>query len=167
MIAAGIGDDSAPALVLGKRGNLVVSAAQLEGADGLQVLELEEELAGVSVVGPLQKRSADGNTVEASAGGNDVGKRDHVKTVALISVTELLGNTLEHQVPSASTTLKLDTNTKKRAERPPVARRQLYFSIASRMSSAAGRLTLQVLPGPIPQNCNPDEEQWILRFEPN
>lgn len=44
--------------------NLVVSAAQLEGSDGLEIFELEEELVGVGGLGPLEKRRADGYAVE-------------------------------------------------------------------------------------------------------
>ena len=45
VIAARIGNDPAPAFFIAKRCDLVVGAAQFEGADGLQVFELEEELA--------------------------------------------------------------------------------------------------------------------------
>ena len=51
VIAAGIGDDAALALVLGEGSDLVVSAAQLECADGLQVFGLEKELAAVFELG--------------------------------------------------------------------------------------------------------------------
>src|SRR5437868_665002 len=48
MIAAGIGDHAAAALFLGERGDLVVSAAQLERADRLKVLQLQVK-AGATV----------------------------------------------------------------------------------------------------------------------
>jgi len=48
MIAAGVGDDAAGTLFIRERSDLVVGSAELEGADGLQVLEFEEEAAGVA-----------------------------------------------------------------------------------------------------------------------
>ena len=44
VVAAGVGDDAAPALLVGERCDLVVSAANLEGADRLQALRLQPEL---------------------------------------------------------------------------------------------------------------------------
>ena len=44
MVAAGIRDDAASSLLVGKRCDLVVGAPQLERADGLQALSLEEKL---------------------------------------------------------------------------------------------------------------------------
>jgi hypothetical protein len=47
MIAARIGDDSAAAFFICQRSDLVVGAAQFEGADGLKVFELKAELARI------------------------------------------------------------------------------------------------------------------------
>ena len=74
MITAGVRDDTATALVIRKRGDFVVGSPQLEGADGLEIFELEEELAGVRGLGPLEERGADGNAVEAGLSGADVVK---------------------------------------------------------------------------------------------
>jgi hypothetical protein len=66
VIAAGIRDDSAAALFVAKRRDLVVSAAQFESANGLQVFELEEELAPVRRTRPFKQGSADGDAIEAA-----------------------------------------------------------------------------------------------------
>jgi hypothetical protein len=50
VVAAGISDDAAPPFVLGERRNLVISAAQLEGADRLKAFRLEPEPATVLFV---------------------------------------------------------------------------------------------------------------------
>jgi hypothetical protein len=47
VIATGIGDDAAATVLLGKRRDLVVGAAQLERADGLAILRLEVKLTAV------------------------------------------------------------------------------------------------------------------------
>ena len=66
MIAARIGDDSAASFCVAKRCDFVISAAQFEGADGLQVFELEEELALIRRARPFQQGSAGGDTVQES-----------------------------------------------------------------------------------------------------
>jgi hypothetical protein len=43
VVAAGVGDDAAGALFVGERRDLVVRAAQFEGADGLEVFRLQIE----------------------------------------------------------------------------------------------------------------------------
>ena len=70
MIAAGIGDDAAAALFFGKGRDLVVCAAQLERADGLQIFRLEVKLAAVvAAVGSVDMRrdqlGAHGNAAQA------------------------------------------------------------------------------------------------------
>jgi hypothetical protein len=51
VIAAGVRDDAALALRLGKGSDLVVGSAQFEGADGLLVFGLEEQSTiGVAVI---------------------------------------------------------------------------------------------------------------------
>jgi hypothetical protein len=45
VIATGVGDDSAVPVFFGERSYLVVSAAQLERADGLKIFRLEVKLA--------------------------------------------------------------------------------------------------------------------------
>ncbi len=64
VIAARVGNDSAAALFAAKRCDLVISPAQFKGADGLQVFELEEELALIPRARPFEQQSADGNTLE-------------------------------------------------------------------------------------------------------
>jgi len=68
VIAAGIRDDAAAAVVLAKRCDLVIGAAQFEGTDGLQVFELEEELAWIARAGPFEQWSADGGSLEECSG---------------------------------------------------------------------------------------------------
>ncbi len=46
VIAAGVRDNAAAAFFVSERGNLVISAAQFEGADGLQVFELQVRACG-------------------------------------------------------------------------------------------------------------------------
>jgi hypothetical protein len=65
VIAAGIRDHAATTFVLTQRSDFVICAAQFEGADGLQVLELEEELALFRRACPFEQWSADGDAVEA------------------------------------------------------------------------------------------------------
>jgi hypothetical protein len=68
VIAAGIRDDAAAAVFFAQGNDLVVGSAQLEGADGLQVFELEEELAGVDSAGPFEQGRADSDAIEACTG---------------------------------------------------------------------------------------------------
>jgi hypothetical protein len=72
MISAGIRNDAAAAFVIGERRNLVVSPTQLERADGLQVFELQVELAGVGGSSPFEQGGADGNAIEERASAVDV-----------------------------------------------------------------------------------------------
>jgi hypothetical protein len=51
MVAAGISDDAARALFFGQGCDLVVSAAQLECADGLQIFRLEVKSVAVPLEG--------------------------------------------------------------------------------------------------------------------
>ena len=71
MIAAGIRDDAAGAFFVAERCDLVVSATQFEGADGLQVFRFEIE--NEAFVFQRNQRSADGDAVEAGSGFADVG----------------------------------------------------------------------------------------------
>jgi len=68
VIAAGIRDDSAVAVFFAQGSDLVVCAAQFESADGLQVFELEEELALIRRARPFEKGSADGDALEEGSG---------------------------------------------------------------------------------------------------
>ena len=77
VIAAGVGDDSPAAFGIAQRSDLVVSPAQLEGADGLQVLELQVEFAGISNASPFQEGRADGDALEARLSLLNVVKRNH------------------------------------------------------------------------------------------
>jgi hypothetical protein len=43
VVAAGVSDDAAGAFFVGERGDLVVRAAQFEGADGLKIFRLQIE----------------------------------------------------------------------------------------------------------------------------
>jgi hypothetical protein len=72
VIAARIRDHSAAAFFICQRSDLVVGAAQFEGADGLQVFELEEELALIRRTRPFEQGSADGDAVEKVLGLADV-----------------------------------------------------------------------------------------------
>ena len=74
VIAAGVGDDAATALVVGERADLVVGAAQLEGADRLQAFRLEKELARRIVMRAGNQRSAGGNSAQSLLGRLDVRK---------------------------------------------------------------------------------------------
>jgi hypothetical protein len=65
VIAAGIRDDAAAAVFFAQGSDLVVCAAQFESADGLQVFELEEELAGIRRARPFEQGSAGGDAVKA------------------------------------------------------------------------------------------------------
>jgi len=64
VIAARIGNDSAAAFVVAKGCDLVISAAQFEGPNGLQVFELKEELALIRRARPFEQGSAEGDTLE-------------------------------------------------------------------------------------------------------
>jgi hypothetical protein len=66
VIAAGVRDDPAAAFVVGKRCDLVVSPAQFESPDGLQILELEEKLALIPRARPFEQGRADGDALEES-----------------------------------------------------------------------------------------------------
>jgi len=59
VIATGIRDDAAAAVVLAKGCDLVVSTAQFEGTNRLQVFEFEEEFAGIRGAGPFEQGRAD------------------------------------------------------------------------------------------------------------
>jgi hypothetical protein len=65
VIAARIGNNATAAFFVSQRCDLVISAAQLESADGLQIFELEEQPALIRRARPFKQGSADGNTVEA------------------------------------------------------------------------------------------------------
>ncbi len=73
VVAAGVGDDTALAVFLRERGDLVVGAAKFESADGLLVFGLEEEAAWV-LGGEFEfdQRRMEGDAVEAGLGGADV-----------------------------------------------------------------------------------------------
>jgi hypothetical protein len=75
MIAAGIGNDSAAARFVAKRRHFVISAAQLEGTDGLQVFELQEKLALIRRGCPFEKWCADGDAFEDRASLLNVSQR--------------------------------------------------------------------------------------------
>jgi hypothetical protein len=47
MVAAGVSDNAAPVLLGGERRDLVVSATQLERADGLKIFRLKVKMAAV------------------------------------------------------------------------------------------------------------------------
>src|SRR6202158_6256302 len=80
MIAAGIGNNSAAALFLAKRCDLVISATQFESADGLKVFELEEKLALIRRARPFEQRSADSDAVQTRFSRANVVERDHRTT---------------------------------------------------------------------------------------
>jgi hypothetical protein len=63
MIAAGIGNHSAPPLTIRERRDLVISSAQFEGANRLKVFRLEEKLAVIPGQRKRNERRADGNAV--------------------------------------------------------------------------------------------------------
>jgi hypothetical protein len=71
------------AFFIGQRCDLVVSAAQFEGSDGLQVFGLEIESA--AFVFQWDQGGADGDAVEAGAGGEDVGEGNDGCTPMLLS----------------------------------------------------------------------------------
>jgi hypothetical protein len=74
VIAAGVGDDAAGAFFVSQRGDFVVRATQFECADGLEVFGLQIERA--ALVFQRDEGRADGDSVEAGAGGEDVGEGD-------------------------------------------------------------------------------------------
>jgi hypothetical protein len=49
MVAAGISDDAASAFFVRERCNLVISTAQFEGPNGLQIFRLEVKFAPVPI----------------------------------------------------------------------------------------------------------------------
>jgi len=69
-------------LELGRRGELqrVRGAAQLEGADRLQVLELEIDLGGRVLDLEPDERCADNGSRDALPSGFDLGERDQSST---------------------------------------------------------------------------------------
>ena len=68
VIAAGVGDDAALALVLGEGGDFVVGSAEFEGADRLLVFGLEVKAAGSVGVMEFDEAGAGGNAAEAGLG---------------------------------------------------------------------------------------------------
>ncbi len=78
VVAARVGNDSALAVFFRERGDLVVGAAELEGADGLLIFGLEEETAGGGFwMSEFDQRSAEGDAFEAGLGRTDVGEGYH------------------------------------------------------------------------------------------
>ncbi len=72
MVAAGIADDATAALVVREGRDLVVGAAQFEGADGLKVLGLEVEFVFVALMRTGKQRSADRDVTKPLLGKLDV-----------------------------------------------------------------------------------------------
>ena len=78
VISARIGDYAAIPFFVRQRSDLVVSATELEGADGLLVLGLQEKTSRVFGTGlEFDEAGAFGDAVEAGLGGAEVGKGDH------------------------------------------------------------------------------------------
>ena len=66
MIPAGVGDNTTAPLRVAQGSNLVVSAAQLEGADRLQALGLEVKLVSViCICRKAEQRCANGHALNA------------------------------------------------------------------------------------------------------
>lgn len=74
MISAGVADDAGGTLFAAQGCDLVVGAANLEGADRLQVFRLEIERAPPVVKG--DEWSTNGDVREARPGGADVVESD-------------------------------------------------------------------------------------------
>src|SRR5208283_2801432 len=74
VIAAGVGDDTASAVLIGKRSDLVIRSAQFESADGLLVFRFEEEAASaVFSQGEFDQLCTNRDAVERRLRGVDVG----------------------------------------------------------------------------------------------
>jgi hypothetical protein len=72
VIAAGVGNHSATALFGGERRDLVIGAAQFEGADGLLVFELQVELPLIRRGRPFEEWGADRDALQERAGLENV-----------------------------------------------------------------------------------------------
>ena len=79
VVARRVGDDAAGALGIGQRGDLVVRAAHLEGADGLERLRLQP-----GRVVPAQERRAGGDAADALGRLADLVDRDDVRPDAVL-----------------------------------------------------------------------------------
>jgi hypothetical protein len=77
VVSAGVCNDASAALIFGERKNFVVGAAELESAYGLEVFELEEELAVGGSGCPLKERSVDGDAMEKALSPPNVRQCDH------------------------------------------------------------------------------------------
>ena len=77
VVAAGIADDAVAAFGVGERGDFVVSAAQFEGADGLQALGLQVEFMAGLLARVGKERRAGGDSAQAGGGESDVVEADH------------------------------------------------------------------------------------------
>src|SRR5262245_5239189 len=77
MIAAGMGHNAQLSLFRCERSDLVVGAAQLERADGLQIFRLDEDGRAVPKIASHQ-RSAHGNAAQQGSGLLNVPETDHV-----------------------------------------------------------------------------------------
>jgi hypothetical protein len=67
VIAAGVGDDASAAVFFRKRSYFVVSAPQLERADGLKIFRLKVELTVVADVVPFVEVGRDQFRVDGDA----------------------------------------------------------------------------------------------------
>ena len=77
MIAAGIGNHSAAALLACQRCDLVVSAPEFESADRLQVFEFEKQPAAVAGSTPFKQGCADRHTAKNRLSPLYVCERNH------------------------------------------------------------------------------------------
>src|SRR5208283_1549773 len=90
MIAARIGNDSARPLFFRKRGNLVVSSPQFEGANGLLVFGLEEEPSRIFFAQlEFNQTGTHRDAAKAGLGGDNVGESDHF---SLLSTTRAVSH---------------------------------------------------------------------------
>ncbi len=82
MIARRPGDDAPRPHIRIERGQGVVGATELEGADVLEVLGLQENLRAATLVEPgiVQERGVDRVAPDAAGGGFDIGNADGGET---------------------------------------------------------------------------------------
>jgi hypothetical protein len=77
VVAAGVGDDPAFALVWRQGSDLVVGSAELEGSDGLLVFGLEVEAEVRVGAIEFDQARAHGDALEAGSGAVEIVEGDH------------------------------------------------------------------------------------------
>ena len=83
MVAAGVGNDTLVAFIVGERRDFVVGATKFEGADGLLVLGLEKQARAAPhsrgqlsphVFGPFDQAGAEGDSVQYRLSRVEIGQ---------------------------------------------------------------------------------------------